>query len=101
MISGYNNIKLTVDKQTRKILCGGQGTGPCDVIKRIDVLATAITMGMTVDMLANLDLAYAPPYNNALDILHHTANLVINKIEGRTQTIKTADSAHSTIGGNQ
>ena len=83
-------IKLIVDNQTRRIL-GGQGIGPGDVIKRIDVLATAITMGMTVDMLANLDLAYAPPYNNALDILHHTANLVINKIEGRMQTIKTAE----------
>ncbi len=83
-------IKLIVDNQTRRIL-GGQGVGRGDVIKRIDVLATAITMGMTVDMLANLDLAYAPPYNNALDILHHTANLVINKIEGRTQTIKTAE----------
>jgi len=83
-------IKLIVDNQTRRIL-GGQGTGPGDVIKRIDVLATAISMGMTVDMLANLDLAYAPPYNGALDVLHHAANLVINKIEGRTQGIKPAD----------
>ena len=83
-------IKLIVDRKTRKIL-GGQGTGPGDVIKRIDVLATAITMGMTVDMLANLDLAYAPPYNTALDALHHAANLIINKMENRTQSIKIAE----------
>lgn len=82
-------IKLIVDKKTRKIL-GGQGTGPGDVIKRIDVLATAITMGMTVDLLAHLDLAYAPPYNTALDALHHAANLVINKIDKRTQSITPA-----------
>ncbi len=76
-------IKLIVDAQTGRIL-GGQGIGPGDVVKRIDVLATAITMGMTVDMLADLDLAYAPPFNTALDALHHAANLVRNKMEGRT-----------------
>jgi NADPH-dependent 2,4-dienoyl-CoA reductase/sulfur reductase-like enzyme/rhodanese-related sulfurtransferase len=83
-------IKLIVDSKSRRIL-GGQGTGPGDVIKRIDVLATAITMGMTVDTLANLDLAYAPPYNGALDVLHHAANLAINKIEGRTEGLKPAE----------
>jgi len=83
-------IKLIVDKKTRRIL-GGQGTGPGDVIKRIDVLATGITAGMTVDTLAVLDLAYAPPYNSAMDILHHAANLVRNKLEGRVTGIKPAD----------
>jgi NADPH-dependent 2,4-dienoyl-CoA reductase/sulfur reductase-like enzyme/rhodanese-related sulfurtransferase len=82
-------IKLVVDEQTGRIL-GGQGIGPGEVIKRIDVLATAITMGMTVDMLADLDLAYAPPFNTALDALHHAANLVRNKIEGRTASIRPA-----------
>lgn len=79
-------IKLIVDGQTGRIL-GGQGIGPGEVVKRIDVLATAITMGMTVDMLADLDLAYAPPFNTALDALHHAANLVRNKMEGRTSSI--------------
>ena len=83
-------IKLIVDKKTRRVL-GGQGTGPGEVVKRIDVLATGITMGMTVDMLADLDLAYAPPYNSALDVLHHAANLVRNKLEGRTTGITPAE----------
>jgi NADPH-dependent 2,4-dienoyl-CoA reductase/sulfur reductase-like enzyme/rhodanese-related sulfurtransferase len=83
-------IKLIVDKKTRRIL-GGQGTGPGEVIKRIDVLATGITSGMTVDTLADLDLAYAPPYNTALDVLHHAANLVRNKLEGRTTGITPAN----------
>jgi NADPH-dependent 2,4-dienoyl-CoA reductase/sulfur reductase-like enzyme/rhodanese-related sulfurtransferase len=72
-------IKIVVDTESHRIL-GGQGVGPGDVIKRMDVLATAITMGMTVDMLANLDLCYAPPYNGALDALHHLANLIRNKL---------------------
>ena len=83
-------IKLIVDKKTRRIL-GGQGSGPGDVVKRIDVLATGITTGMTVDTLADLDLAYAPPYNTALDVLHHAANLVRNKLEGRTTGITPAE----------
>jgi rhodanese-related sulfurtransferase len=82
-------IKLIADAQTGRIL-GGQGVGPGDVVKRIDVLATAITMGMTVDTLADLDLAYAPPFNTALDALHHAANLVRNKMEGRTASISPA-----------
>lgn len=82
-------IKLIVDGQTGRIL-GGQGVGPGEVVKRIDVLATAITMGMTVDTLADLDLAYAPPFNTALDALHHAANLVRNKMEGRTDSINAA-----------
>ncbi|MDD5311965.1 MAG: FAD-dependent oxidoreductase [Dehalococcoidia bacterium] len=83
-------LKLIVDAKTRRIL-GGQGTGPGDVIKRIDVLAASITMGMTVDILSDLDLAYAPPYNTALDVLHHLANLVRNKLAGRTTGVKPAD----------
>jgi len=80
-------IKIIVDSTNGRIL-GGQGVGPGDVVKRIDVLATAITMGMTVDALADLDLCYAPPYNSALDALHHLANLVLNKMAGRVEGVK-------------
>ena len=83
-------LKLIADGKTHRIL-GGQGTGPGDVIKRIDVLATGITLGMTVEALCDLDLAYAPPYNTALDVLHHIANLLRNKLEGRTHSLKPAD----------
>jgi rhodanese-related sulfurtransferase len=83
-------LKIVVDSENGRIL-GGQGVGPGDVIKRIDVLATAITMGMTIDMLANLDLCYAPPFNAALDGLHHLANLIRNKIAGRVEGIKPAE----------
>lgn len=83
-------IKIIVDSENRRIL-GGQGVGPGEVIKRIDVLAAAITMGMTVDSLANLDLCYAPPYNAALDALHHAANLARNKLAGRVESIKPAE----------
>ena len=92
-------IKLIADKKTRRLL-GGQGTGPGEVVKRIDVLATGITMGMTVDTLADLDLAYAPPYNSALDVLHHTANLLRNKLEGRTVGISPASAKKKIADGD-
>jgi NADPH-dependent 2,4-dienoyl-CoA reductase/sulfur reductase-like enzyme/rhodanese-related sulfurtransferase len=99
---GYKEIivKLIVDKKSHRIL-GGQGTGPGDVIKRIDVLATGITAGMTVDTLADLDLAYAPPYNTALDVLHHAANLLRNKLEGRTVGIKPAEVKKKVAAGDE
>lgn len=80
-------MKLVVDSKTRRIL-GAQGIGPGDVIKRIDVLATAISNKMSVDHVADLDLSYAPPYNSALDVVHHAANLIRNKIDGIARSIK-------------
>jgi len=48
-------------------LFGAQATGYDGVDKRIDVLATAIRMGATVDNLTDLELAYAPPFGSAKD----------------------------------
>jgi NADPH-dependent 2,4-dienoyl-CoA reductase/sulfur reductase-like enzyme/rhodanese-related sulfurtransferase len=73
--------KLIAEKKTGKLL-GGQMVGPGDTIKRLDVLATALTFGANVDNLANLDLAYAPPYNSAMDPLHNAANVIRNKARG-------------------
>ena len=79
-------VKLIAEQKSGRIL-GGQVAGPGEAAKRVDVLATAITFGATVDDLANLDLAYAPPYNSALDPLHHAANLIRNKRDGLARTL--------------
>jgi len=50
---------LVVERATGRLL-GAQMIGE-DAGKRIDVLATALHAGMTVDDLEGLDLAYAPP----------------------------------------
>jgi rhodanese-related sulfurtransferase len=49
---------------------GAQATGTAGVDKRLDVLATAITGGLTIDDLAQLELAYAPPFGAAKDIVN-------------------------------
>lgn len=79
-------LKLVVDRITRRLL-GVQAVGPGHGDKRIDVASTAITAGMTVDQIANLDLGYAPPYSLAMDNLITGANIAKNKLDGIFQSI--------------
>jgi hypothetical protein len=48
--------------------------------KRIDVAATAITAGMRVDEVAQLDLAYSPPYGSLWDPLLVAAHMLLRKL---------------------
>ncbi len=62
-------LKVVADKESGRVL-GGQGIGEEGVVWRVNVLATAITTGLTVDDLCDLDLAYAPPFSGATDLIH-------------------------------
>jgi NADPH-dependent 2,4-dienoyl-CoA reductase/sulfur reductase-like enzyme/rhodanese-related sulfurtransferase len=79
-------VKLIAEKSGSRLL-GGQAVGPGETAKRIDVLATALTFDAVADDLTNLDLAYAPPYNSAMDPLHNAANVIRNKQEGFARAI--------------
>jgi NADPH-dependent 2,4-dienoyl-CoA reductase/sulfur reductase-like enzyme/rhodanese-related sulfurtransferase len=79
-------IKLIAERTSRKIL-GAQVAGPGVVDKRADVIATAVSLGATVDQLAQLDLCYAPPFSNAMDALHQTANAMRNKLDGLAESM--------------
>ncbi len=59
-------IKIVFEKNNGKLL-GAQIVGYDGVDKRIDVLSTAIRVGMTVYDLEKLELAYAPPFSSAKD----------------------------------
>lgn len=74
-------LKLTADRGTRRLL-GLQAIGPGQGDKRVDVAATAIAAGLTVDQVAALDLGYAPPYAPAMDNLITAANVARNKLDG-------------------
>ena len=74
-------LKLIVDRKTRRLI-GAESVGPGAGDKRIDVAAMAITAGMTVDELANVDLCYAPPYAPAMDNIITAANIARNKLDG-------------------
>ncbi len=74
-------MKVIYDRKTLKLL-GGQIVGFDGVDKRIDVLATAIGAGMSMDELADLDLAYAPPYSSAKDPVNMAGFMAENLRDG-------------------
>jgi len=64
---GSEQVHLVASFAPDGRLLGAQGVGRAGVDKRIDILATAIRAGMSADNLAELELAYAPPYGSAKD----------------------------------
>jgi len=59
-------VKVLAEKGSGKLL-GGQIVGKEGAAKRIDILATALHAGFTLDEMINLDLSYAPPYSPVWD----------------------------------
>ena len=58
------SIKALYNKENKQIL-GAQAVGISGVDKFIDVIATSIKFKATIDDLAELELAYAPPFLSA------------------------------------
>jgi len=83
-------LKLVADRKTRKLL-GAQATGMGVADRRIDIAATAITAGMTVDQVAQLDLSYAPPFSPAMDNILAAANILRNKMDGHMDGISPTE----------
>lgn len=77
-------VKLLVERETGRLL-GGQVVGHEGTAKRIDVLATAITAGMTAEDLVYLDLSYAPPFSPLWDPVQQAARRAIAIQEGRSR----------------
>jgi NADPH-dependent 2,4-dienoyl-CoA reductase/sulfur reductase-like enzyme/rhodanese-related sulfurtransferase len=61
---------------------GAQATGSDGVDKRIDVIATAIRAGLTVADLADLELAYSPPFGSAKDPVNLAGMVASNLLSG-------------------
>jgi NADPH-dependent 2,4-dienoyl-CoA reductase/sulfur reductase-like enzyme len=63
-------MRFTGDRETGRLL-GVQlfGHKHAEVAKRIDIAATAIFHGMTVDELSDLDLSYTPPLGSPWDAI--------------------------------
>jgi NADPH-dependent 2,4-dienoyl-CoA reductase/sulfur reductase-like enzyme len=65
-------LKLTADKSSGKLL-GAQAVGVAGAVGRINALSVALWAGMDLDQIGYLDLAYAPPFSAAWDIIHNAA----------------------------
>jgi NADPH-dependent 2,4-dienoyl-CoA reductase/sulfur reductase-like enzyme/rhodanese-related sulfurtransferase len=78
-------LKLIFDPQSGEIL-GAQGVGIEGVDKRIDVISTAIRGDITAPELADLELAYAPPFGSAKDPVNMLGYMAENVISGLIET---------------
>ena len=85
-----STLKVIADQKTGQIL-GGQalGEGPSD--KFMDILAMALHAKMDCEKLASVDLCYAPPYSPVLSPIIVAANVLMNKREGKFQSIQASE----------
>ncbi len=74
--SGSIRVKLVVEEESGRLL-GGQIVGMQGAGKRIDTIATALTAGMTVRNVMDLDLSYAPPFSPVWDPVQIAARRLV------------------------
>jgi len=81
------HFKLVYERPTGIIL-GAQAIGKGNADKRIDVIATLITMNGTIDDLNQLELAYSPMFSTAKDVVNLAALVATNLQAGRFQQVR-------------
>lgn len=59
-------VRMLAERGSGRLL-GAQLVGAEGAAKRVDVVATALTAGMTVEEMTGLDLSYAPPFSPVWD----------------------------------
>lgn len=84
------SAKLLFDPDTGEIL-GAQIVGQDGVDKRIDVIATAMTGALRADQLADLELAYAPPFSSAKDPVNQLGYMAENVMGGDCDVVQAAE----------
>ena len=86
-------LKVLFAPDTGRVL-GAQAVGKDGVDKRIDVLATAIRAGLSVHDLAELELAYAPPYGSAKDPVNLAGMAAQNVLNGDVRLVQWSELEH-------
>lgn len=81
------HVKLIFEVPTGRVL-GAQAIGRGDAVKRMDVVATLIKFGGTVDDLRDLELCYAPPFSTAKDPINIAALVAGNLLNGDFRQVR-------------
>jgi NADPH-dependent 2,4-dienoyl-CoA reductase/sulfur reductase-like enzyme len=63
------HLKIVADRSSGRLL-GAQAVGRKGAVSRINLLSAALWSEVTVDEMAYMDLAYAPPFGGAWDPVH-------------------------------
>jgi len=79
--AGPITVKLLAEAGSGRLL-GAQIVGAEGAAKRIDIVATALTGGMTAADLVDLDLSYAPPYSPVWDPVQTAARQLVGGLGG-------------------
>jgi NADPH-dependent 2,4-dienoyl-CoA reductase/sulfur reductase-like enzyme len=79
--AGSMTVLMVVDRPSRRLL-GAQIVGAEDAALRIDVAATALVAGLTVDEIVMLDLAYAPPFSSVWSPVQVAARAAVKALAG-------------------
>ncbi|WP_338356753.1 FAD-dependent oxidoreductase [Yeosuana marina] len=82
--------EIYYNPKTEEIL-GAELFGEVGVDKRVDVLSTAIYAKLKITDLAQLDLAYAPPFSPAKDPVVVTSYVTENILNNRSEQISVED----------
>ena len=80
-------LKLVYENGTGRVL-GAQAVGGAGIDKRLDIIATVTHFQGTVHDLAQLDLAYAPPFGSAKDPVHMAAFTAENQLDGLVRVVR-------------
>lgn len=80
------HFKLLYETPTGKVL-GAQAVGKGNVDKRIDIIATAITMDATVEDLIGIETCYAPLFNTPRNAVNQAGMVAHNIINNRYNQI--------------
>jgi NADPH-dependent 2,4-dienoyl-CoA reductase/sulfur reductase-like enzyme/rhodanese-related sulfurtransferase len=88
-------LHLVADRTTRRLL-GAQGLSHNGdaLVGRINSIAALLPFKADLADLSNLEVAYAPPFAAALDIVNAVANTLENILDGYNRTIEVADFEH-------
>ncbi|MCH7321192.1 FAD-dependent oxidoreductase [Solibacillus sp. MA9] len=81
------HFKLIYEVPTGRIL-GAQAIGKGNADKRVDVIATLISMGGTIEDLKDLELSYSPMFSTAKDVSNMAALVASNIMAGRFKQVR-------------
>jgi NADPH-dependent 2,4-dienoyl-CoA reductase/sulfur reductase-like enzyme len=69
-------LRLVADRGSGRLV-GAQAVGGEGVVARINILAGALAGGLSIEEVAYLDLAYAPPFSGSWDPIHIAAQQLL------------------------
>ncbi len=85
-------LQLVVDRNTRRLLgAHGLSHNGDALVGRINSIAALLPFKADLADLSNLEVAYAPPFAAALDIVNALANTAENILDGYNRTVNVAE----------